>query len=301
MDSSRTEIAKEFRFLRVYKDGHVEKLVKSTTTVPPSIDPITGVRTKDVIISPEPSISARIFLPRSTDLTRTLPLLFHIHGGGFCFESAFSEQTYNHLKALVSEASVVAVSVEYRLAPEHPIPACYDDSWATLNWVASHADRLGPEPWLNDYVDFRRVFLIGDSAGANIAHTLSVWVGTHGLPNVQVVGAILVHPFFGGTDDDKMWLYMCPTNGGLEDPRLKPSLKELAKVGCERVVVFVAELDHLRDRGIWYSEELRKSGWNGIVDVVETKGEEHCYHLIDTNPDKRVALRKIIISFINQD
>jgi hypothetical protein len=116
---------------------------------------------------------------------------------------------------------------------------------AGLQWVASHANRNGPEPWLNEYVDFDRVFVGGDSGGGNTSHTLAVRVGTLGLPGVKLVGMILVHPFFGGMEDDHMWLYMCPTNGGLEDPRLKPSAEDLRKLGCERVLIFFAQNDHL--------------------------------------------------------
>lgn len=49
----------------------------------------------------------------------------------------------NTLNKLVAEANVVAVSVDYRLVPEHPLPAAYEDSWTALQWVASHASEDG--------------------------------------------------------------------------------------------------------------------------------------------------------------
>ncbi|KAJ6344659.1 hypothetical protein OIU76_006225 [Salix suchowensis] len=57
-------------------------------------------------------------------------------------------------------------------APERPIPAAYEDSWA-----ASRSNGDGPEPWLRNHADFHRVFLGGDSSGANIAHNLAVAAG----------------------------------------------------------------------------------------------------------------------------
>jgi hypothetical protein len=99
------------------------------------------------------------------------------------------------------------------------------------------------------------------------------------LPGVKVVGLILVHPFFGGTEDDRMWLYMCPTNGGLEDPRLKPAAKDLSRLGCERVLIFIAQTNHLSGGGKLYYEELKNSGWVGNVEVVEHEGEAHVFHL----------------------
>lgn len=111
---------------------------------------------------------------------------------------------------------------------------------------------------------------------------------------------ILVHPYFGGTDDDQMWLYMCPTHGGLEDPRLKPDSQTLAGLGCERVLVFVAEKDHLRTVAWNYYEELQKSGWKGTAEIVENHGEKHVFHLINPKCENAAALMKKIVSFLNQ-
>ncbi|KAB1207107.1 2-hydroxyisoflavanone dehydratase [Morella rubra] len=179
MERINSEIAHEFRFFRVYKDGRIEKFY-ATQKIPPFDDPVTGVRSKDVVISTEPAVSARIFLPNIHNSTQKLPVIFYIHGGGFCFESAFSPLYHNYLTSLAAKANAIAISVEYGLFPERPIPACYEDSWAALQWVASHADRSGPDPWLNEYADFNRVFMGGDSGGANISHTLAVRIGSIG-------------------------------------------------------------------------------------------------------------------------
>ncbi|EEF43678.1 conserved hypothetical protein [Ricinus communis] len=55
----------------------------------------------------------------------------------------------------------------------------------------------------NEHADFGRDFIGGDGAGRNISGNLVVRVGSMGLPGVEVVGMVLVHPYFGGTDDDK--------------------------------------------------------------------------------------------------
>ncbi|GLT37008.1 hypothetical protein SLA2020_113520 [Shorea laevis] len=299
MEQNGKEIAHEFRFFRVYKDGQIEKF-RTTQKIPPFDDPISGVRCKDVVISPEPEISARIFLPKIDEPNTKLPVLFHVHGGGFCFESAFSRPHHQYLTSLAAQAEAIVVSVEYGLFPDRPIPACYDDSWTGLQWVAAHVNGLGPEPWLNNHADFERVFIGGESAGGNISHTLAVRVGSIGLPGVVVVGMVLVHPYFGGTDDDKMWLYMCPTNTGLDDPRLKPAGEDLAKLGCKRMLVFVAEKDHLCDVGKGYYEELKKSGWGETLEILENQGEDHCFHMEDLTGDNAVALIKRFASFIKE-
>ncbi|CAL5387894.1 unnamed protein product [Camellia sinensis] len=300
MESENLEVAHEFRFFRVYKDGRVEKFAPSTEKIPLSDDPVTGFKCKDVLISSEPEISARIFLPRLSDPTHKLPVLLYIHGGGFSFESAFSQMNDSHVRSLTTEACVIAVSVEYRLAPEHPIPACYEGCWAALRWVATHVSGNGPDPWLNHHADFDRVFVGGDSGGGTISHNLTVRVGSNGLPGVKLVVAILVHPFFGGReDDDEMWMFMCPTNTGLEDPRLKPSAEELGRMGCERVLVLLAEDDHLREVGGAYCEELKKSGWGGKLQIADTKAEKHCFHLENPTSENARSLVQKIATFIN--
>jgi hypothetical protein len=94
MDSSNsTEVAHDHSpFLKIYKDGRIERIV-GTEIAPPSLDPQTGVESKDVVISPETGVSARLYIPKTTP--KKLPLLVYFHGGGFCIETAFSPQYHN--------------------------------------------------------------------------------------------------------------------------------------------------------------------------------------------------------------
>jgi acetyl esterase/lipase len=129
----------------------------------------------------------------------------------------------------VAESKVVAVSVNYRKAPEHPLPAAYEDAWATLQWVMSHCSNGGPEAWLNEHADFERVFLAGESAGANIAHNLAMAAGKAAGkaelgPNLGLLGVALVHLYFWGSEPigsealipgrkeyvDRLWPFVCP-------------------------------------------------------------------------------------------
>ncbi|XP_061367123.1 probable carboxylesterase 7 [Gastrolobium bilobum] len=301
MAAKDNDITHEFRFFRVYKDGTVELFRPTTEKIQPFDDPATGVRSKDTIISTHPPVSVRIFLPQITHPTRKLPLLLYVHGGGFCMQSAFSPTYHNHVATIVAEANVIAVSVEYGLFPTRPLPAPYEDSWAALQWVASHAGGNGPETWLNNHADLNRVIIAGDSAGGNITHTLVSRVGKSGLPDVKVVGAILVHPFFAGSEDDEMWLYMFPENEGLDDPRLKPVAEDLGRLGCERVLVFAAEKDHLFHAGRNYVEELKNSGWCGNAELVVNWGLEHCFHLFNPKQEKARELLQKFVSFIQHD
>ncbi|GAV57734.1 Abhydrolase_3 domain-containing protein [Cephalotus follicularis] len=69
----------------------------------------------------------------------------YFHGGWFCIEAAFSPTYHNYLNTLVAAANIVAISVDYRRAPEHAVPIAYDDSWTALKCVASHSNGSGNE------------------------------------------------------------------------------------------------------------------------------------------------------------
>lgn len=141
MGSIDKEVVSELPpFFRVYKDGTVER-TRGSPIVPPSAEnPETGVSSKDITISEDPRILARVYLPKlSKPTTQKLPILVYYHGGAFCIESAFSLVETKLMNSLVSEAKIVAISIEYRLAPENPIPGIYEDCWTALQWVASHS------------------------------------------------------------------------------------------------------------------------------------------------------------------
>ncbi|KAH7833540.1 hypothetical protein Vadar_007367 [Vaccinium darrowii] len=250
---------------RLYKDGTIERLT-GNEIFPPSTNLITGVQSKDVVIDEETGISARIYVPKTTNPDyKKLPLLMYFHGGGFLIETAFSPTYHNYLDPLAAKAHVVIVSVDYKRAPEHHLPIAYDDSWAAIKWVAAHYNQGGPKVWLNDYVDFNKVFFARDSAGGNIAHNMAVQVGIKNPEGSNLVGL---------------------------DPNF-------SKLGCDKVLVCVAEKDILRDRGWYYKEELEKSGWGGVVEVMEAEGENHVFHLFNPTCDKAVAMLKRLAAFMN--
>ncbi|KAK5837954.1 probable carboxylesterase 12 [Gossypium arboreum] len=302
--------------LRVYQDGRIERLL-GTQTVPPGLDPKTNVESKDVVYSQETAQSVRIYVPGTVVTSaQKLPLLVYFHGGGFCIETAFSPTYQNYLNALVAEAKIVAVSVDYRRAPEHPIPAAYDDSWTALKWVASHYDGNGPEQWLNRYVDFENVYLSGDSAGANIAHHIAVKTSKEKLDGMNLVGIILTHPFFWGNEPvgdevknpavrakiEGIWRLASPTTSGSDDPliNLIDDQSFGSFLGCKRVLICVAEKDILKYRGWYYCEKLKNSGWDGEVEVMEAEGEVHVFHLSKPCCSNAVAKVKKVAEFMNQ-
>ncbi|XP_039067808.1 2-hydroxyisoflavanone dehydratase-like [Hibiscus syriacus] len=301
MGSNGKEVATEILpFIRVYKDGSVERLAGSPIVPPCAEDPETSISLKDIIVSQEPPISARIYLPKHLldhHQPPKVPILVYFHGGGFCFGSAFSFGETKFMNRLACLANAVVVSIDYRLAPEHPLPIGYEDCWSGLQWVVSHSNE---EPWVSTYADFDRVYIGGDSAGANLAHNILIRAGSEGLRNGWLsLGAFLTHPYFWGskpvgseTKDveqreklatSTIWHLVYPeAAGGIDNPMINPVVPgapSLAGLGCSRLLVSVAGKDSLRDRGISYSNAVKESGWEGELELVEVEVEDHTFHI----------------------
>lgn len=320
MKSNASEVALDlFPYLKVYKNGTLERIA-GVEVVPPGLDPETNVLSKDIVIIPETGVSARIYVPNLISEDRKLPLVVYFHGGAFCVASPAFPPYHTSLNKLVAEANIIALSVDYRLVPEHPLPTAYEDSWAALQWIASHKDEDGnQEAWIKDYVEFEQVFLAGDSAGGNIAHHLALRIKESNLgQKLKILGIGMIHPYFWGASPigpelndrsrkelvDKWWLYVCPTDKGCDDPLINPFVDgesaDLAGLACDRILIIVAEKDILKGRGWLYYDKLVKSGWKGKAEIMETEGEDHVFHIFNPDCDNANRLIKRLASFFNQ-
>ncbi|PHU21900.1 2-hydroxyisoflavanone dehydratase [Capsicum chinense] len=287
MDSGDNEVVVDFpQIIRVYKSGRVERLFGSSTVPPSAEDPTTGVSSEDIDISPE--IKARIYLPKLTNLHQKLPILVYYHGGAFCLESAFSFLDHRYMNCLVSESNAIVISVEYRLAPEYPLPIGYEDSWAALQWVGSHVVNepgFEKEPWLVNHGDFAKVFIGGDSAGGNIVYNISLRAGTENLNGgIKILGCLLCFPYFLTSKDfeedsipSKLWMFVNPSaENGIDDPRINPFVEKdrLSLLSCSKILVCVAENDVLRNLGIQYVEAVKEGGWDGVIELIDVEDVE---------------------------
>ncbi|KAF7837262.1 2-hydroxyisoflavanone dehydratase-like [Senna tora] len=325
MDSTTATHGKEMvseipTYIRVFNDGTVER-PRQAPFVPPSLQhPNTPLSSKDILISHNPSISARLYLPNSI-LPTKLPILLYFHGGGFFFESAFSQLYHSHFTAFLSHLHLLVVSVDYRLAPEHPLPAAYDDCWASLQWLASHFTPNNPtnsDQWLIDHGDSTRIFIGGDSAGGNIVHNIAMRAGSEALPGgVKILGAIYSHPYFYSSqpigseprdiDNEKsflglVWKLVYPSApGGIDSfviNPMAPGAPSLAGLGCSKMLICVAGKDKLRDRGVWYYEGVKQSGWEGKLELFEEEGEDHVYHIFNPESENGKKMIQRLASFI---
>jgi acetyl esterase/lipase len=133
------------------------------------------VRTEDrTIDGPAGPIPLRVYRPPTDDET-TLPVVVFLHGGGWSVGDldTYDGEARNHAVG----AGAVVVSVDYRLAPEHPYPAAVEDAWAATQWVAAHARELGADP--------DRLAVAGDSAGGNLAAVVAQLARDAGGPPIR--------------------------------------------------------------------------------------------------------------------
>jgi acetyl esterase len=209
------------------------------------------------------ALRARHYAPPSAGAPR--PLLVYLHGGGFvvCDLDTHDEPC----RLLCRHGDVHVLSVDYRLAPEHPFPAAIDDTLAALRWARAHAASLGADP--------SRVALGGDSAGGTLATVVSRITAREGDPPAA---QLLVYPatdsvtprpshvlfregfFLDQRDrDDFARNYMRGAAVHGSDPRLSPLLApDLG--GLPPALVVVAGFDILRDEGDAYAAALAAAG-----------------------------------------
>ncbi|PSS33136.1 Carboxylesterase [Actinidia chinensis var. chinensis] len=171
---------------------------------PASPDPSSSLLflSKDVPLNPQHNTSVRILLPRqaldnSSPTKKKLPVIVYFHGGGFIFLHADSSIFHDFCVDLAVQARAMIVSVDYRLAPEHRLPAAYDDGVDALHWI-----RTSDDEWLRDFADLSNCFLMGSSAGGNIAYHagLRAAAAVDDLAPLKIQGMVLHQPYFGGSD-----------------------------------------------------------------------------------------------------
>jgi len=211
-----------------------------------------------------PEVRVRIYRPESAE--GTLPAALHIHGGGFCVGSIETEHLAGCRAAL--DARAVVVSVDYRLAPEHPFPAGIEDCYAALVWMSGAAEELGLDP--------ARVAVMGGSAGGGLAAGVALLARDRGGPalcfqvlNIPELDDRLDTPSMRAFEDTPLWNrpnavqswrhYLGPGHRGEVSPYAAPArAKDLS--GLPPAYVSTMEYDPLRDEGLVYAMRLLEHG-----------------------------------------
>jgi acetyl esterase len=209
------------------------------------------------------SVPARLYAPPGA---ASSALVVFFHGGGFVFGSLDSHYDVT-CRALCAGAGCHVLSVDYRLAPEHPFPAAVLDADLALDWAAAEAAALGADP--------RRIVLAGGSAGGNLAAVAALRARDRGGP--RACGQLLFYPvtdapgptpsyrdfaegfYLTRADMDWFWRQYVPDPARGTDPAAAP-LRAPDLAGLPPALVATAGHDPLRDEAEAYAARLRQAG-----------------------------------------
>jgi acetyl esterase len=213
------------------------------------------------IPGPAAAIPVRVYWPEKP----TGATIAFFHGGGWIIGDLDSHD--GHARRLAATVGAVVVHVDYRLAPEHPFPAAYEDCIAAITWVHEHVDELGGRA--------DRIAVAGDSAGGNLAAAVAVACRDAHLP---LAAQLLVYPavdltagltaagdepaegdFNIGQDDWVERQYLADDLRRATDPRVSPLHAE-SHAGLAPAVIGIGHHDPLLAQDLAYAAALRAAG-----------------------------------------
>jgi len=227
-----------------------------------------------VEVTEERAGDVRVLVYRPQDVPAGAAALLWLHGGGFVMGRP--EVDHQHSSWLAAELGIVVVSVDYRLAPEHPFPAGLDDASTALTWTHENAESLGIDPG--------RIAVGGASAGAGMAAGLAQRAHDEG--RVPVAFQLLIYPMLDdrtpvGPLGRRPWLvwtaasnrfgwtsYLGRPAGGADAPAYAAAARRPDLAGLPTAWVGVGDVDQFHDEAVHYAERLESAGVSCGLHVV---------------------------------
>ncbi|MCL7040639.1 hypothetical protein MKW94_006952 [Papaver nudicaule] len=288
--------------------------------------PVRGLNIADITVDPSRNLWFRLYTPtdetaklpagttaaEDAAATGNLPVFIFFHGGGFAFLSAASIGYDVVCRRFARENSAIVVSVNYRLAPEFKYPCQYDDGFDVLKFIDSKQCKEFPAN-----ADLSRCFLGGDSAGANIAHHVTVRASnsTTTFQELKIIGLIQIQPFYGGEErteseirlrnaplvslprTDWLWKVFLPdgsdrnheaanvfgSDKSVEDMKRNPNFPH--------TLVVIGGFDPLQDWAKRYYEGLKKCGKD--VDLIVYPNGVHAFYCFPELPETDLLFKEI--------
>lgn len=250
--------------------------------IPPVPHPV-AVEVRKIAAADGHLIPVRIYRPLAPG---PHAVLLSMHGGGWVRGSLDGDEYRSHL--IAHESGCAVVSIDYRMAPEHPFPAPLEDCYAVLTWVAEQSSAAS----------FRgdRIGVFGDSAGGNIAAALTLMARDRAGPKIAC--QILLHPVCDHDFDTPsylengegklltraMMMWFWDQYAGQAD-RTNPYISPLRSTdlsGLPPALVLTAEFDPLRDEGESFAGALTAAGCavtrerlGGVIHAFQSVAVEH--------------------------
>lgn len=248
-----------FPRVRSMNAAQVRAVIRGRLKLPETPEPVGSV-TDIAVDSPAGDIPVRIYRPDSD----AVGVIVFSHGGGFVFCDLDSHDTL--CRSMTNGVGAVVISVDYRLAPEHPWPAAADDVYAVTAWAADHADELqAPDG---------RLVVAGDSAGGNLSAVTALMARDRGEP--PIAGQVLIYPVIGAdfetesyrtyatgyysTRETMQWYWdqYVPDTADRTHPYANPLNADLR--GLPPAIVITAGFDPSRSEGEQFAEALAAAG-----------------------------------------
>lgn len=222
------------------------------------------------------ALLSRLYRPLSSHHDDVLPLLIFHHGGGWCVGDVPS---YDVLcRELANGSGCAVLSVEYRLAPEHPFPAATEDARLAFDWCADNAALLG--------IDAARIALGGDSAGGNLAIVTALALRDEGrqpaflmlvYPSTEIISTrpsrtLYSAGYFLDRETLQWFFERYLPEGNTEDWRASP-MRAGSLAGLPPMLLIAAEFDPLVDDCAAFAQRVAQEG--GVVDYQLVEGVVH--------------------------
>ena len=221
---------------------------------PATLEPVRSIENTSV-----GERKARVYRPEGAGST---PTILFIHGGGFVIGDLDTHD--DHCRLLCAKTGSTVLAIDYRLAPEHPFPAGYEDCIAALDHVVAHIDELGQDP--------TRIAVAGDSAGGNLSAATAQYARDNG---IALKAQCLLYPGVDFTTDESAYpsrienaegyfltaqdmLWFREQYAPHEDARASVITGDLT--GLAPAIVATAGYDPLCDEGVAYAQLLEKAG-----------------------------------------
>lgn len=235
----------------------------SSIAIPAAQDAVVAHVEDRTIAGPGGDLALRLYTPQSDG---PFPVTLYMHGGGFVVGDLDTQDMI--ARALCAWGETLVVSVDYRLAPEHPFPAAPDDCWAALQWAAAHAAELGG--------DATRLSVAGDSAGGNLAASVALRARDAGGPALRALVNIYGSCNYPSDDtpssrefadgpilqrDDVAWFWeqFLTDPAQQDDPLASPS-RATSHAGLPPTFVGTAECDPSRDDAENFAAKVAGAG-----------------------------------------
>ena len=228
------------------------------------------------IPSDDRDVAVRVYRPEGPD--GPLPCIIYLHGGGFMKGDLDSSDT--NAWGYAEETGACVISVDYRLTPEHPHPAAFDDCYGVLCWLSREGGTVG--------IDAARIAIVGDSAGGSL--TAALCLASRDRHGPAIVAQAMIFPCLGTdlsspsyvehanapglatSNMEKYYRYYLADCEDPDDPYARPDrAKDFSSL--PPAFVHAAEIDPLRDDGRVYASKLALAG--GSVVYREAKRMTH--------------------------